>query len=114
MKKLTAAILCLGLAGCNSIQNQYVDATGTHGSGTTTFGATQENVRFSIASKGETCTGTAANWRSATLVMPVRCSSGKSGMVTMTRPMTNATHVAGEGTMMMTDGTARRFVFGPK
>lgn len=35
-------------------------------------------------------------------------------MVTMTRPMTNASQVAGEGTMMMTDGTARRFVFGPK
>lgn len=114
MKKLIAALLCLGLAGCNTIQNQYVDATGTHGIGTTTFGATQEDVRFSIASKGETCTGRADNWRSATLGMPVSCSSGKSGMVTMTRPMTNASQVAGEGTMMMTDGTARKFIFGPE
>lgn len=114
MKKLTATLLCLGLAGCNTIQNQYVDATGTHGSGTTIFGATQEDVKFSIASKGETCAGTADNWRSATLVMPVRCSSGKAGTVTMTRPMTNASVVAGEGTMALTNGETRRFIFGPK
>jgi hypothetical protein len=113
MKKIALLSLAL-LAGCNTIQNQYVDATGTHGSGTTTFGATQEDVRFSIADKGDTCTGTAANWRSATLVMPVSCKSGKTGTVTMTRPMTNASQVTGEGTMTLTNGEMRRFVFAPK
>lgn len=113
MKKIAFLSLAL-LAGCNTIQNQYVDATGTHGSGATTFGVSQEDVRFSIADKGETCTGTAASWRSSTLVMPVSCSSGKAGTVTMTRPMTNASQVAGEGTMALTNGETRRLVFGPK
>lgn len=104
----------IALSSCNTIENQYVDATGKHGSGQTTFGVTQENGKFSISDSGVTCSGAFPNWRNATVVFPVRCSDGKSGSVTMTRPTTNASMVAGEGTIQFTNGETKRFVFGRK
>lgn len=114
MKKLTATLLCLGLAGCNTIQNQYVDATGTHGSGTTTMSVTMTDGKFSISDRGATCSGTFPNWTAITVVFPVACTDGKRGTVTMSRPTAGVATLAGEGTMALTNGEARRFVFGPK
>ncbi|WPE22507.1 hypothetical protein [Shinella zoogloeoides] len=114
MKNFVALGAVLALVGCNTIENQYVSATGRYGSGQTTFGAMQENVKFSIGDGRVTCRGTAPDWRKATVVIPVACTDGKSGTVTMTRPMTNASMVAGEGTMQLTNGETRRFIFGRK
>jgi hypothetical protein len=116
MKKrpIILALAALSLTGCNTIENQYVDANGKHGSGQTTFGATQENGKFSISDARSTCSGTFPNWRSATVVFPVSCTDGRQGSSTMTRPMTNASIVAGEGTLQFTNGETKRFVFGPK
>jgi hypothetical protein len=100
------------LAGCNTLENQYVNATGKHGSGQTTFSATMSNGKFSIADKGVTCSGTFDSWQAATIVFPVACTDGRRGSVTMTRPTANYSQVAGEGTMEFTDGSTKRFVFG--
>lgn len=108
----TLGLLCL--AGCNTIQNQYVDATGKHGSGTTTFGVAFDQVKFRISDSAVTCSGGAESWQSPTLVFPVACTDGKTGTATMTRPTANASAVAGEGTIQFTSGETRRFVFGPK
>ncbi|NTA79969.1 hypothetical protein G6L13_05660 [Agrobacterium tumefaciens] len=106
-------VASLGLiAGCNTIENRYIDAKGTHGHGQTTFGATQENGKFSIADSSSTCTGSFPHWRNATVVFPVSCTDGRSGTVTMTRPMTNASMVSGEGTIQFTNGTSKKFMFG--
>lgn len=109
---LTIAAAGMLLAGCNTIQNHYVDASGKHGSGTTTFGATQENVKFSIRDEKSTCTGSTDNWRSMTVVIPITCTDGKSGTVMMTRPLSGL--IAGEGTMQLASGEVRRIMFGPK
>ena len=102
------------LASCNSIENQYVDATGKHGSGQTTFSVTQSDGKFSIADKAGTCGGTFDSWSGATVVFPVACTNGKTGTVVMTRPTANASLVAGEGTIQFVGGETRRFIFGPK
>ncbi|MHC2540415.1 hypothetical protein FB001_103289 [Ensifer sp. SEMIA 135] len=112
--KLLVATACMGVAGCNTIENQYVDANGRRGSGQTTFGVTMTDGKFAIADAGVTCSGTFPHWRNATVVFPVTCTDGTSGTVTMTRPTANASMVAGEGTMSLTNGDARRFVFGRK
>ena len=110
--RITSTIaLCVGLAGCNMIQNKYVDSTGMHGSGTTTFGAMQEDGKFSITDEKATCRGV-FEWKNPTAVFPVQCTDGKNGTVTMTRPTANASQIAGEGTIEFTDGATKRFVFG--
>lgn len=108
-----AIIAILAVSGCNSISNRYVDARGKHGRGETTFSVTQSNGTFSISDEKVTCKGTFDSWSDATVVFPVTCGDGKSGTVVMTRPTADATMVAGEGTIEFTDGTIRRFVFGP-
>lgn len=114
MRNISILLAALVLAGCNSIENRYVDATGVHGHGVTTFSATQTDGKFTISDDGSTCSGSFPHWKSATVVFHVSCSDGKSGTVTMTRPTANATMVAGEGTVQFTDGTTRRFIFGRK
>lgn len=108
------ALIPVALASCNTIENQYVDATGKHGSGQTTFSTTFSDGKFSVSDAKSTCSGTFASWQSATVVFPVKCSDGKTGSVTMTRPTANASMVAGEGTMQLSSGETRRFVFGRK
>ncbi|WP_421579504.1 hypothetical protein [Shinella sp. M31] len=110
-KVLFVVAFGLATAGCNTIQNKYVDSTGMRGSGTTTFGAMQENGKFSITDEKATCRGV-FEWKNPTAVFPVQCTDRKSGTVTMTRPTANASQIAGEGTIQFTDGTERRFVFG--
>lgn len=111
-KKLLPLAFLAALAGCNTVENQYVDASGKRGSGQTTFSVTFSDGKFSISDAGVTCSGSFDSWQSATVVFPVTCSDGKSGSVTMTRPTANASLVAGEGTMQLTNGETRRFVFG--
>lgn len=112
MNRAPLLIALAFLAGCNTIENQYVDATGKHGSGQTTFSATMSDGKFSIADKGVTCSGTFDSWQASTVVFPVACTDGRRGSVTMTRPTANASLVAGEGTMQLGGGEVRRFVFG--
>jgi hypothetical protein len=114
MKRLATLISILALSGCNTIENQYVDATGKHGSGQTTFSATLSDGKFSIAEKSGSCSGQFDSWSNATVVFPVTCTNGKSGSVVMTRPTANASIIAGEGTIQFVGGETRRFVFGPK
>lgn len=111
--KASILVAALGIiAGCNTVENRYIDATGVHGRGQTTFGATQEDGKFSISDSSSTCAGSFPHWRNATVVFPVSCTDGRSGTVTMTRPMTNASMVAGEGTIQFNNGTSKRFMFG--
>ena len=112
MRKIAVLVGALtALSACNTIQNKYVGADGMYGSGTTTFGAAQENGKFSIGDAKSTCSGD-FEWKQPTAVFPVSCTDGRKGTVTMTRPTANGSQIAGEGTIQFTDGAVRRFVFG--
>lgn len=89
---------------------QYVDATGRRGTGAANVSAMQTDGTFSVTDKGATCSGEFPSWRQVTVVFPVHCSDGQSGSVTMTRPASGP--VAGEGSLQLTSGETRRFVFG--
>lgn len=112
-KLIRIGLLCLALAGCNSINVKYVDASGLHGAGKLTGGAVNFNDgKLTIADRGVTCSGSFPSWESVTVVFPVKCTDGASGTVTMTRPPVN--QIAGEGAMQLTNGQTRRFVFGQR
>jgi len=111
-----AAAGCAIIAGCNAVQTAYIDASGKHGKGEITYGVhNMKDGKFSITDNGVTCRGTFPDWANYTVVFPVSCSDGRSGQASMTRPTaTGVTVLAGEGTMQFTDGTTRRFAYGPK
>jgi hypothetical protein len=111
--RIVTLLALLALAGCNSIGVRYVDATGERGTGTLTGGPVSFNDgKFSISDRGVTCSGSFPSWANLTVVFPVTCTDGKTGTVTMTRPPANV--IAGEGTMQLSSGETRRFVFGQR
>jgi hypothetical protein len=110
MKRILPCILFAALASCNAMSVQYVDSGGKRGAGTTNITALQTDGTFSVTDKGVTCSGTFPSWKAMTVVFPVRCTDGQTGSVTMTRPASGP--IAGEGTMQLTSGEIRRFIFG--
>lgn len=110
MKKF-AILGVSALAGCSSVNAQYVGPDGRYGTGAVTGGALSlNNGKFSIAAQGVTCSGNFPSWEKRSIVFPVWCTDGVSGTVTMTRAPVNV--IAGEGTMQLTNGETRRFTFG--
>lgn len=107
MLALPALVL---LAGCGAtVKMAYVDASGKHGSGTVSMDSTLHNGKLSISDKGQTCSGSFHDWSSLTIVVPVKCSDGKTGTATMTRALSGT--ISGEGTMQLSGGEVRRFVY---
>lgn len=110
MRKI-AVLAISALAGCSSVQTQYVGPTGQYGSGSITGGVmSMNNGKFSIAANGVTCSGNFPSWEKLTVIFPIWCTDGTSGTVTMARPPVNV--ISGEGTMQLTNGETRRFTFG--
>lgn len=111
MRKWSVIAIATLVSGCNSIPVNYVDAGGLRGSGEITGGvASMNDGTFKVSDRGVTCSGSFPSWSNLTTVFPVKCSDGNQGSVTMTRPPVNV--IAGEGTMQLTNGETRRFVFG--
>ncbi|HBF32666.1 hypothetical protein [Rhizobium sp.] len=115
MKKMLLAIPCIVLCGCVSVKTAWVDASGKHGSGLITGDAYNvSNGKFSLTDHGVTCSGAFPNWASYTVVFLVKCSDGRSGMASMTRPTAaGASVLAGEGTIRFAHGENKSFIFGP-
>lgn len=112
---MVLALAAMACTGCNSVSTAYVDATGKHGSGKITYGTyNMSNGEFSIADAGVTCSGSFPDWAAYTVVFPVKCTDGRSGQASMTRPSSTGMSVlAGEGTIHFIGGEIKRFVFAP-
>ncbi|MER8532082.1 hypothetical protein NKH61_05350 [Mesorhizobium sp. M1005] len=110
MKWIGVLACLLAIAGCSpTVKMAYVDAGGKHGSGTVTMDGTLHNGKLSISDDGQTCAGTFPHWSNLNLVVPVQCTGGVTGTATMTRVMDGP--ISGEGTMQLSNGETKRFVY---
>lgn len=109
--KRTGLLACLfAISGCGAtVKMAYVDAGGKHGTGTVTMDGTLHNGKLSITDAGQVCTGTFPDWSDLTLVVPVQCTGGITGTATLTRVMDGP--ISGEGTMQLSNGVTKRFVY---
>ncbi|MER8925819.1 hypothetical protein [Mesorhizobium sp. M0859] len=110
MKSIGVLPCLLAIAACSpTVKMAYVDASGKHGSGTVTMDGTLHNVELSISDNGQSCSGTFPSWSNLTVVVPVKCTDGVTGTATMTRVMDGP--ISGEGTMQLSNGETKRFVY---
>lgn len=102
------------LASCDTVGARFVDASGRHGDGDIRGDVYNwRDGSLTIYDRSLSCSGRFPDWAAYTITFAVECSDGRKGMATMTRP-TNYGAMAGEGIMQFTDGTSKRFIFGPK
>lgn len=110
MRWIPASALLLVITGCSpTVKMAYVDARGKHGSGAVTMDGTLHNGKLSITDGAQTCAGSFTSWSSLTVVVPVKCTGGVTGTATMTRAMDGP--ISGEGTMQLSNGETKRFVY---
>ncbi len=111
MKSWFVFLSVLILSACNAMPVTYVGASGKFGSGQINGGpVNMSDGAFSISDKGVTCSGKFPSWTNLTIVFPVTCTDGATGSVNMTRPFNGP--IAGEGSLSLSTGENRRFVYG--
>lgn len=105
--------LSFGTAGCwPEARIQYVGPAGLYGRGTLMAEPVGLlNGRIRIEDGAEVCDAAFENWNGTVISKPLTCSNGFTGMITLTR---SADELAGQGNAVMSDGTTRQIVFGPR
>ncbi|WP_152095848.1 hypothetical protein [Rhizobium dioscoreae] len=112
MKSIFALIGMLALAGCGSITSPAAVQmdSGEAFIGTTTAAASGGHFEVRSSRKGVRCSGNYdARDASETITVPVRCTDGRYGVVTVTR---TPDLMAGSGRVSLADGSSGAVAFG--